>query len=99
MSITGKSSSRLTNVSVGYSIFGRESIGTPLFVTNTTHSLLKATIGDSFDVFHAGYNPASILNPTDIPNTLARSFIRKTGAKLDDKPCVLEAEENSVTRA
>ena len=63
------------------------------------HSLLNATIGDSLDAFHAGYNPAPMLNTTDIPNTLIRSFIRKTGVKLENKSCVLEVEVKSVTRA
>ena len=43
------------------------------------YSLLRATIGDSLDAFHAGYIPAIRLRPTDIPQTLARSAGRKTG--------------------
>src|SRR5919106_3930371 len=43
------------------------------------YSLLRATIGDSLDAFHAGYIPAIRLRPTDIPQTVARSVGRKTG--------------------
>src|SRR5215212_2101159 len=43
------------------------------------YSLLRATIGDSLDAFHAGYIPATRLRPTDIPHTVARSEGRKTG--------------------
>ncbi|MGB8937591.1 MAG: hypothetical protein WCC17_21080 [Candidatus Nitrosopolaris sp.] len=63
------------------------------------YSLLNAAIGDSLDAFHAGYNPAATLNPTDIPNILIRSFIRKTGVKLDNNSCVLELEVKLVTSA
>src|SRR5918997_670593 len=44
-----------------------------------TYSLLRATIGDSLDAFHAGYMPAITLRPTEIPQTVARSVGRKTG--------------------
>ena len=43
------------------------------------YSLLRATIGESLDAFHAGYIPAIRLRPTDIPHTVARSVGRKTG--------------------
>lgn len=43
------------------------------------YSLLRATMGDSLDAFHAGYIPAIRLRPTDIPHTVAKSEGRKTG--------------------
>ncbi|OLD28732.1 MAG: hypothetical protein AUI62_03850 [Thaumarchaeota archaeon 13_1_40CM_2_39_7] len=43
------------------------------------YSLLSATIGDIFDAFHAGYNPAPILRITESAQTFTISAGRNIG--------------------